>query len=255
MAGSTPSATSEEDALWAVHLPPVSLPERRNPDAHLLLWQARGVSDFVVDGAPIVLGSGHALWVPAGIPRSVSVRADSVLLPFGFPAPATVTDLHTVTSFSVDRRLRTLLLALVQSRMSALVPPLDIEAQVLTVLEALAKLPAPPPRPTSASAVRVARRLRTHPEDQRSVDAWAADAHCSARTLERSFRNETGMTLREWRTAQRMTVAARLLLEGATVSAVAHRVGYRNSSAFGRAFRRSLGMTPSQYHAEHRPEP
>jgi AraC-like DNA-binding protein len=63
------------------------------------------------------------------------------------------------------------------------------------------------------------------------------------------------MTLREWRTAQRMTVAARLLLEGATVSAVAHRVGYRNSSAFGRAFRRSLGMTPSQYHAEHRPEP
>jgi AraC-like DNA-binding protein len=50
-------------------------------------------------------------------------------------------------------------------------------------------------------------------------------------------------------------VAARLLLEGATVSAVAHRVGYRNSSAFGRAFRRSLGMTPSQYHAEHRPEP
>jgi AraC family transcriptional regulator, regulatory protein of adaptative response / methylphosphotriester-DNA alkyltransferase methyltransferase len=49
-----------------------------------------------------------------------------------------------------------------------------------------------------------------------------------------------------------MEKAAELLTgRGLTVREVAHRVGYRQPAQFAKAFRRHLGVAPSDYRAEH----
>lgn len=51
---------------------------------------------------------------------------------------------------------------------------------------------------------------------------------------------------------RRLELAASLLNDGATVAAVARRVGYGSEAAFSRAFKRSTGITPSAWRGEDR---
>ncbi|MDQ1102784.1 AraC-like DNA-binding protein [Nocardioides zeae] len=69
------------------------------------------------------------------------------------------------------------------------------------------------------------------------------------RTLERRFRAETGLSLRQWRIRNRMEAAAVLLRSRTTTAAVAHRVGYTDLSAFRRVFKAHFGTTPGEYAA------
>jgi AraC-like DNA-binding protein len=49
-------------------------------------------------------------------------------------------------------------------------------------------------------------------------------------------------------TERRIQLAAHLLTDGpATVSAVAHTVGYGSEAAFSRAFKRSMGLSPGAW--------
>lgn len=89
--------------------------------------------------------------------------------------------------------------------------------------------------------------MRDDPADERSVDDWAADQHVSARTLQRAFAAETGLTLQQWRTRRRMEVAAALLRRDHPLSSIASRAGYRSDSAFRRAFTEHFGIAPSVY--------
>jgi AraC-like DNA-binding protein len=65
-----------------------------------------------------------------------------------------------------------------------------------------------------------------------------------ARTLERLFQKETGMTFGKWRQQLRLLHALRLLAGGRSVTAVALEVGYDSTSAFIAMFKRTLGTTP-----------
>ena len=69
----------------------------------------------------------------------------------------------------------------------------------------------------------------------------------SARTLERIFQEETGMTFGRWRQQLRLLQAMRLLAAGRPVTAVALEVGYDSPSAFIAMFKRTLGTTPHRY--------
>ncbi|MBO9127940.1 MULTISPECIES: AraC family transcriptional regulator [unclassified Rhizobium] len=70
----------------------------------------------------------------------------------------------------------------------------------------------------------------------------------SRATFARHFRAASGMTVGEFLTEFRMTKAADLLTRGSyPVAEVAEAVGYDSEAAFGRAFRRSRGTTPSKF--------
>lgn len=70
----------------------------------------------------------------------------------------------------------------------------------------------------------------------------------SRATFARHFRSASGMTVGEFLTEFRMTKAGELLKRGSDpVAEVAEAVGYDSEAAFGRAFRRSRGMTPSKF--------
>lgn len=67
--------------------------------------------------------------------------------------------------------------------------------------------------------------------------------------LGRLFRDEIGVSMREYLARMRLERAARLIREGVKVEAVALEVGYRSKKNFYRQFRRRYGTTPALYRA------
>ncbi|MFT4259056.1 AraC family transcriptional regulator [Microbacterium sp.] len=234
-----------------MRIPPVEIAERMHPAKSVLLWQARGSSRCELDGVAEELSEGHALWIPAGVAHALHVGEDAVLLPLHVRARPGAGVLRTPTWIAVDGDLRTLILALLQVQNSIIRPDVDLERRLLRMLQARAVPPTGLPMPVSPTARAIAEQLRDDPALAASVAALAATHHVSARTIERAFIAETGMTLQEWRGRRRMEVAASLLRRTDGPGVVAARVGYRDQSAFRRAFKRYYGMPPGAYARRH----
>jgi AraC family transcriptional regulator, regulatory protein of adaptative response / methylphosphotriester-DNA alkyltransferase methyltransferase len=87
-----------------------------------------------------------------------------------------------------------------------------------------------------------------------SLDDIARRVASSRRQLQRAYAEVGRTTFRDHLTRVRMDKAAELLAtRGLTVREVAHRVGYRQPAQFAKAFRRHLGVAPSDYRAESLP--
>ena len=83
-----------------------------------------------------------------------------------------------------------------------------------------------------------------------SLDEIARRVASSRRQLQRAYAEIGETTFRDHLTRVRMEKAAELLAgRGLTVREVAHRVGYRQPAQFAKAFRRHLGVAPSDYRA------
>jgi AraC family transcriptional regulator, regulatory protein of adaptative response / methylphosphotriester-DNA alkyltransferase methyltransferase len=83
-----------------------------------------------------------------------------------------------------------------------------------------------------------------------SLDEIARRVASSRRQLQRAYAEIGRTTFRDHLTRVRMDKAAELLVtRGMTVREVAHRVGYRQPAQFAKAFRRHLGVAPSDYRA------
>ncbi|MFT4231356.1 MAG: AraC family transcriptional regulator [Leucobacter sp.] len=251
LAGPAAEPADDFEAL-RLSLPPVEISERVHDDHHVLLWQVRGGgTDLRLDGVAVFLPVGHALWVPAEVRHALTVRANSVTIPLFFDCDSTATTLRGPTLIAVDRALRTLLLAYLQSSTSILRPQANITRQLLALIEGRPAAVTVLPLPVSAPARLVAEALRSNPGDDRSIDELARAVHTSRRTLERLFLAETGLCLRDWRIRNRLEAAALLLRSNASLPAVARRVGYTNVNAFRRVFKSRFGITPTEYSARH----
>ena len=104
------------------------------------------------------------------------------------------------------------------------------------------------PMPADSRARRVAEAVLSNPGSSVSLDALVRRSGASARTMERTFLSQTGMTFGRWRQHARLHEAIRLLGEGHPVVTVALQVGYLSPSAFVSAFRKCFGRTPAQYY-------
>jgi AraC family transcriptional regulator of adaptative response / methylphosphotriester-DNA alkyltransferase methyltransferase len=81
-----------------------------------------------------------------------------------------------------------------------------------------------------------------------SLDDIARRVASSRRQLQRAYAEIGNTTFREHLTRVRMDRAASMLADkGLTVREVARRVGYRQPAQFAKAFRRHLGVAPSDY--------
>jgi AraC-like DNA-binding protein/quercetin dioxygenase-like cupin family protein len=89
----------------------------------------------------------------------------------------------------------------------------------------------------------------SNPQSIASVDAWFADAAASRKTIERLFVTETGMTPSRWLRHARILHAISRLAAGEKVTSVAFDMGYESLSAFSYAFRRTIGVSPRDFHA------
>lgn len=87
-----------------------------------------------------------------------------------------------------------------------------------------------------------------HLEESLSIERLAAEAHMSARTFARRFRDETGTTPLQWLTTQRLALAEELLEHSTLpVEQIATRVGFGNAAAFRHHFAATRGTSPQAY--------
>ncbi|WP_020673438.1 AraC family transcriptional regulator [Amycolatopsis nigrescens] len=97
---------------------------------------------------------------------------------------------------------------------------------------------------------RALRMLHNNPERPWTVAALASDAGVSRAALARRFTGLVGEPPMGYLTSWRLALAADLLRQpGATVGAVARKVGYGSAFALSTAFKRERGISPQQHRA------
>jgi AraC-like DNA-binding protein len=235
-----------------------------------VVYPVSGVLSVLTGTAAWVLPSpGRAALIPAGVRHAHRAHGRTTLqtlqldrrisaLPPGPPVVLTVSPL-----------LRELLAVLVGDVGQAVAPrrggrasdvPDDGGAQPPTdpaererLLAVLAdQLRVPParslvlPQPTEPRLVAAARALSADPSAA-TLSGAATAARTSERTLTRLVRDQLGLSFPQWRTQLRLAQSLLLLADGQTVSATAHRCGWRNASGFTAAFRAAFGTTPGRY--------
>ena len=97
---------------------------------------------------------------------------------------------------------------------------------------------------------RVLALMHNNPEQPWTIASLAAEAAVSRASLARRFHELVGEPPMTYLTERRLALAADLLREpDATVTNVAHQVGYASPFALSTAFKRTRGITPKQHRA------
>lgn len=86
--------------------------------------------------------------------------------------------------------------------------------------------------------------------NQLSIRMLAMHYGRSKSYLSMRFKEKVGMTFSAYVEQMRIQLASRMLAEsGSSITEISECVGYNSSSAFGRAYKRVMGCTPSEYQA------
>ena len=90
--------------------------------------------------------------------------------------------------------------------------------------------------------------IHSEPWHQWTIAELCARAGMSRSALAEKFGGYIGTSPIEYLTSWRMQIAARSLRETRmTIERVAERCGYKSASAFSKAFKRALGVSPAAY--------
>lgn len=191
----------------------------------------------------------RCLWIPPGVKHSAEAIGETAMRTLYVRpdfAPRIAADICVK---DVSALLRELIME--ATRLEMLDEAIPYQAACLRLLlgqiiEARAlQLALPLPRDPRAYRV-VKRALRTL-DGKEPLSELARGTGASARTIERLFRAETGLSFGRWYQQARLHHAVRRLSEGCDVTNVALECGYESTSAFIVMFKRSLGSTPGQY--------
>ncbi|MGQ0660785.1 MAG: AraC family transcriptional regulator [Sphingosinicella sp.] len=214
---------------------------------HQLIYASAGVLTVRTGNGAWVLPAGRALWVPAGMAHDVHFVSAARLRTLYLrpelcgPQPEQI-GVVTVSPLLSELILRATRQGMLDGRERA-------DAALATlILDEFRQSGAPPfqlPQPRSAEARRAADLIADG--DVTGTTALARVAGLGKRTLERRFRDETGMGPAQWRCRRAFLAAVEQLAAGASVKAVAAAAGYASPSAFVAAFRRAFGVTPGRY--------
>ncbi len=213
-----------------------------------LVYASRGVMRVTTPAGIWIVPPDRAVWVPSDLVHRIDLSGRTSLRTLYFSAGVAPLA-PECRAVNVTPLVRELVLHAVAS--APLFATDDAHLRLVGVLlDQLATLPDVPlqlPMPSDARALAVCHALLADPATPRTVDALAADVGASRRSVERLFVRETGMTVGQWRTRQRVIAAIRRLAEGASVTSASAAVGYATPSAFTAAFRKELGTTPTRY--------
>jgi AraC-like DNA-binding protein/uncharacterized membrane protein len=85
------------------------------------------------------------------------------------------------------------------------------------------------------------------PTQHETLQAWAAAAGASPRTVARLFRTELGTSFGPWRQQVLLARALTLAAQGRPMGLIAAELGYASASAFTAMVRRSVGVPPGRF--------
>ncbi|MBN8873562.1 MAG: helix-turn-helix transcriptional regulator [Rhodospirillales bacterium] len=218
-----------------------------HPRAQLLTALA-GVLRVDTPAAQFVIPPGTGLWVPAETRHLTRMPAGLRMRALFLRQDAARAGPSAVTVVAISPLLRELILAACAETVTwdEDGPVRHIAALALHEIGHAATRSIALPACRDPRLLRVAAALRADPADPRGLEAFAASAGASARTLARLFRADTGMSFQAWRRQLRLTEAWALLAQGVPPARAAATVGYDSGPAFGAAFRLAFGLTPGQ---------
>lgn len=93
----------------------------------------------------------------------------------------------------------------------------------------------------------LADQITGHPEYELPIEALAANIFVSKFYLIRKFKKSVGMTPHRFRIQNRIRKAQRLLDAEQAISGIAAEMGFYDQSHFDKAFRKIVGISPSEY--------
>ncbi|MDX9767676.1 MAG: helix-turn-helix transcriptional regulator [Ectothiorhodospiraceae bacterium] len=223
-------------------------PWHDHPTAQLI-HAVQGVMVVATDSGRWVVPPTRGLWMPAGVRhcirmvgevqiRTVYIRSDA--------APGMPQECEVV---GISPLMRELILAAVEVPQPYCPDSRDGRLMAL-LLDEVALLPSLPlrlPQPTDPDLLAICRAITATPDDPSTLGTWAQRLGVDARTIQRRFARQTGMTFGQWRAQARLIMALEQLASGAKVVDVALNLGYGSPSAFASMFKRQFGVVPSAY--------
>jgi AraC-like DNA-binding protein len=121
-----------------------------------------------------------------------------------------------------------------------------LEDEIRTAISEAADSPLALPMPNDERALALAHHVSENPLIDDNIDELAKRHAIARRTLERRFREETGMSFGMWRQKARLLDSIRVLADGRSVTDAALDCGYSSVSAFIAAFKSTFGYTPGR---------
>lgn len=218
-------------------------------DWHQLIYASEGVMWVHTALGDWVVPPNRGVWVPAGVEHGIDMTGTVLVQTIYLATRVSGTVPERCCAVNISPLLRELIRHTIT--LGTLDKNVPVQARLISFLmDQLSTLPTIPlhlPLPTDERARHAVAWLRAHPDEPGLIKHVAKRVGASARTLERLFQRETGMTFGKWRQQLRLLHALRLLAAGRPVTAVALDVGYDSASAFIAMFRRTLGTTPNRY--------
>lgn len=214
-----------------------------------LIYAVSGTMQVLAANTLWLVPPTRALWAPAGVVHAIEMRGPTAMRTIYVPVERGGELPGACHAIEITPLLREVILHIVGLRLLRAEQPkhLHMARVFLDLVAASASLPLFVPMPRDARALSVARALQADPAREDSMETLARGAGASVRTLQRVFREETGMRFVEWRQRLRLLQAIALLEQGASVTAAGAQAGYASTSAFIAAFRQQMGQTPAKY--------
>ncbi|WP_342595144.1 helix-turn-helix transcriptional regulator [Salinicola lusitanus] len=212
------------------------------------LYGMTGLMEVDTDEGTWVVPPYSGVWLPAGKRHRVRMNGVSTrslyIEPVAAPRSSSSCEVLVVTPL-----LHHLLLA------SASMPALYDEsgrdgALAQLLLYELQRAPALPlfaPLPRDPHLARLCRDFLGQPHIHSLPEDWARQLHCSQRTFNRLFRQQTGLSFAIWRQQACLMAAVPRLLAGSSVTRTALELGYDSPGAFSSMFRKVLGQSPTAF--------
>lgn len=214
-----------------------------------LIYAVHGVMVVGSASGQWIVPPTRAIWMPAGVVhwircvgivhmRSIYVHPDAAA---GLPKRS--------QAVGVSALLRELIQAATE-----IAVPYDERSRdgrlmrlLLDELDTLPVLPLHLPQPSDERLARICETLLARPDDGSTLADWSERLALDAKTIQRLFARDTGMTFGQWRQQARLLVGLEQLAAGSKVVDVALALGYDSPSAFATMFKRQFGQTPSEF--------
>lgn len=232
---------------------------RDYPPGHSLRWHfhewdqlvfaSQGVMTVRTAEGAWIVPTHRAVWIPAGVPHSIQMSGSVAMRTLYLKPKLSKTMSRACSVINISSLLKELILYACHLRLLNRTTPshAHLVQVIVDQLQVTQAVPLQLPNPLDPRAKRIAEALSADPSDRRPLAQLCARTGASKRTLERLFRQETGMTVGRWRQRLRLMHAMRLLADGAKVTRAALDSGYSTPSAFIAMFTKSMGTTPTAY--------
>lgn len=214
-----------------------------------LIYAATGTMRVLAADALWIVPQGRALWAPPNVVHEIAMRGLVAMRTVYIPPERSAALPSRCRAIEVGALLRELILKIVSLRLlsSASAEHMHLAEVFFDQLGSAERVMLHVPMPRDTRLAHLSEVLRDETTVEIAMPTLARRIGVSERTLQRLFREETGMRFVEWRQRLKLIHAIASLSAGASVTEAGADAGYANTSAFIAAFRAHMGETPKTF--------